>query len=85
MLDSAIAQAKAANYDNLLDLQIAMASRLRDQLQRIEKLRHAVLSMDQKTVSEIRTYQNPPDGVHQSLMATFIMLGHSKKEVKVKS
>lgn len=82
-LDSAIARAREANYDNLLDLQIAMASRLRDQLARIEKLRHSVLSMDQKTVSEIRTYGNPPGGVHESLMATFLLLGHAKKDVKV--
>ncbi|XP_033737982.1 uncharacterized protein LOC117325677 isoform X2 [Pecten maximus] len=82
-LERAIERAKAANYDNLLDLQIAMASRLRDQLLRIEKLRHSVLSMDQKTVSEIRTYSNPPDGVHQSLMAAFLLLGHPKKDVKV--
>ncbi|OWF35540.1 uncharacterized protein LOC110442809 isoform X2 [Mizuhopecten yessoensis] len=82
-LTSAIERAKAANYDNLLDLQIAMASRLKDQLMRIEKLRHSVLSMDQKTVSEIRTYSNPPDGVHQSLMATFLLLGNPKKDVKV--
>ncbi|XP_060082654.1 uncharacterized protein LOC132561948 [Ylistrum balloti] len=82
-LESAIERAKEANYDHLLDLQIAMASRLKDQLLRIEKLRHSVLNMDQKAVSEIRTYANPPDGVHQSLMATFLLLGHPRKDVKI--
>lgn len=82
-LDKAIARAKAANYDSLLDLQIVMAGRLRDQLHRIEKLRHSVLNMDNRTISEIRTYGNPPDGVHQSLQAAFLLLGHSKKDVKV--
>jgi hypothetical protein len=67
-LDKALARAKAANFDNQLDLQIVVAQRLRDQLARIEKLRHSVLNMDQKTIAEIRTYSNPPDGVHQSLM-----------------
>ncbi|XP_061197947.1 uncharacterized protein LOC133206053 isoform X1 [Saccostrea echinata] len=82
-LDKAIARAKAANYDSLLDLQIVMAGRLRDQLHRIERLRHSVLNMDNRTIAEIRTYGNPPDGVHQSLQAAFLLLGHSKKDVKV--
>lgn len=82
-LDKALARAKAANFDNQLDLQIVVAQRLRDQLARIEKLRHSVLNMDQKTIAEIRTYSNPPDGVHQSLMGAFLLLGHSMKEVKV--
>ena len=55
----------------------------RDHLAKIEKLRHSVLNMESKTISEIRTYSNPPDGVHQCMMATFILLGHQLKEVKV--
>lgn len=82
-LDKALARAKAANFENQLDLQIVVAQRLRDQLARIEKLRHSVLNMDQKTIAEIRTYSNPPDGVHQSLMGAFLLLGHTMKEVKV--
>lgn len=83
-LDKAIKRAKEANYDSLLDLQIVMAGRLRDQLHRIEKLRHSVLNMDKRTVSEIRNYGNPPDGVHQSIQAACLLLGHTKKEVKVR-
>lgn len=83
-IDKALARAKAANFDNQLDLQIVVAQRLRDQLARIEKLRHSVLNMDQKTIAEIRTYSNPPEGVHQSLMGAFLLLGHPLKEVKVR-
>ncbi|KAL5022837.1 hypothetical protein ScPMuIL_001992 [Solemya velum] len=81
-LTSAIKAAEAVNFNNQLDLQIALAARLKDRLQRIEKLKHSVLSMDQKTVAELKTYSNPPDGVHQSLMATFLILGHPLKDVK---
>lgn len=84
-LDRAIKRAKEMNSDHLLDLQIAMASRLQEHLQKIEKLRHAVLNMQQTTVSELRNYSNPPDGVHQTLMATFLLLGHSMKNLKVGS
>lgn len=81
-LDKAIARAKAANYDSLLDLQIVMAGRLRDQLHRIEKLRHSVLNMDNRTISEIRTYGNPPDGVHQSLQAASFCLEIPRKMLR---
>lgn len=72
------------NYEHQLDLQLALANRLRDQLERIEKLRHSVLNLDSKTIAEIKTYSNPPDGVHQSMMATFILLGNTPKEVRVR-
>ncbi|XP_052776433.1 uncharacterized protein LOC128214157 isoform X3 [Mya arenaria] len=81
-LKKAIARAKEVNYDHQLDLQLALANRLRDQLERIEKLRHSVLNLDSKTIAEIKTYSNPPDGVHQSMMATFILLGNTPKEVR---
>ena len=82
-LKKAIARAKEVNVDHQLDLQLALANRLKDQLERIEKLRHSVLNLDTKTIAEIKTYSNPPDGVHQSMMATFILLGNHPKEVKV--
>ncbi|KAL3869217.1 hypothetical protein ACJMK2_041926 [Sinanodonta woodiana] len=81
-LKRAIAAAKAVNQDHQLDLQIALAQRLKEQLEKIEKLRHAVLNLDSKTIAELKTYQNPPDGVHQTMMATFILLGNSSKELK---
>lgn len=83
MLDDAIAKAKNANFDHMLDLQIAMAKKLREQLARIEKLRHQVLSMEQKTIAEIKSFSSPPDGVFQTMQAAFLLLGHTKKEVKV--
>lgn len=81
-LIKAIERAKQCNYEHQLDLQLALANRLRDQLERIAKLRHAVLNLDTKTIAEIKTYSNPPDGVHQSMMATFILLGNTPKEVR---
>ena len=84
LLKKAIARAKEVNHEHMLDLQLALANRLKDQLERIERLRHAVLNLDTKTIAEIKTYSNPPDGVHQSMMATFILLGNTPKEVRVR-
>ncbi|XP_059151708.1 uncharacterized protein LOC131937939 isoform X2 [Physella acuta] len=80
-LEKAIAKAKSVNGKHDLDLQIALAVKLREHLAKIEKLRHAVLNMEGKTISEIKSYSNPPDGVHQCLMATFLLLGHQLKEL----
>ena len=51
-LKKAITRAKEANFDHQLDLQLALANRLKDQLERIEKLRHSVLNLDTKTIAE---------------------------------
>ncbi|XP_076439788.1 uncharacterized protein LOC143279651 isoform X1 [Babylonia areolata] len=82
-LEKALKRAKEVNFEHQLDLQIALATRLKEHLARLEKLRHAVLNMDQKTVAELKTYGKPPGGVHESMMATFLLLGSSMKEVKV--
>ncbi|XP_041357267.1 uncharacterized protein LOC121374291 [Gigantopelta aegis] len=81
-LESAIKKAKAVNKNRELDLQIAMTSKLRDHLARIEKLRHAVLSMEQTTISELKSYSKPPEGVAQVMAATLILLGSKPSEVK---
>lgn len=82
-LKRAIREAKEANYDGILNLQIVTAERLRDKLARIEKLRHNILVMDQSTAAELRTYTHPPEGVRQSIMAVLVLLEYPKKDVKV--
>lgn len=82
-LEKALKHAKEVNFEHQLDLQIALAARLKEHLVRLEKLRHAVLNMDQKAVAELKSYGNPPGGVHESMMATFLLLGSPMKEVKV--
>ncbi|ESO92662.1 hypothetical protein LOTGIDRAFT_233093 [Lottia gigantea] len=81
-LEEALRNAKAANFDRSLDLPIAIATRLRDRIAKMEKLRHEVLSMEQKTISEIKSYSKPPDGIHPTLTATFLLLGVQMKELK---
>ena len=82
-LEKALKRAKEVNFEHQLDLQIALAVRLKEHLARLEKLRHAVLNMDQKTVAELKTYGSPPAGVHESMMATFLLLGSPLKDVRV--
>jgi hypothetical protein len=54
-----------------------------ERLRNITKLMHAVLSLDQKTIAEIRGYQNPPPAVHRVMMATLLLLGHWEEETSL--
>lgn len=41
------------------------------------------MNLDQKTIAEIKSYTSPPDGVHQVMAATFLLLGSPEKQVRV--
>ena len=49
------------------------------------RLRHAVLEMDQKTISELRSYPQPPKAVHGVMAATFLLLGKQEKDLRVRN
>ena len=83
-LEKAVTAAEKEGFDKKLGLQFQMAKKVLEQLRRIEKLRHAILDLDQKTIAELKSYSNPPDGVHAVMAATMMVLGNSEKEVKVR-
>ena len=82
-LDKALARAKAANTDKSLDMSILLATRLRDRLKVLERLKQISLDADKEAIGEIKRYDNPNTGVHQAIRATLILLGHTPEEVKV--
>lgn len=59
------------------------AEELRSRLRKLKRLHHAVLDMDQKTISELRSYPKPPKPIHGVMAATFLLLGHKEGELKV--
>lgn len=59
------------------------AEELRSRLRRIKRLQHAVLEMDQKTISELRSYSKPPPAVHAVMATTFLLLGNKEADLKV--
>ena len=83
-LDRSITAAERGGFQKNLGLQLAMAKRILEQLQRIEKYRHAVMELDNKTIAELKAYNNPPKPVHDVMAATFLLLGHSETEVLVR-
>ena len=59
------------------------AEAMRSRLRRLKRLKHAVLEMDQKTISEMRSYPKPPQAVHGVMAATFLLLGNKEQDLKV--
>ncbi|XP_013404637.1 uncharacterized protein LOC106169650 isoform X2 [Lingula anatina] len=82
VLERAIEAGEAANYNKSLNLELAYAKRVLEHLRHIEKLRHDILNLDQKTIAEIRSYSNPPDAVHQVMAASYLLLGLTEDQVK---
>ncbi|XP_062609909.1 lim and transglutaminase domain protein ltd-1-like, partial [Saccostrea cucullata] len=68
-----ISDAKMEN-DIGVDL-ISNAAKLLAHLKRLLRFRAAVLEMDSKTISELRSYNKPPLAVHGVMVATYVLLG----------
>ncbi|KAK6188847.1 hypothetical protein SNE40_004942 [Patella caerulea] len=75
VLDDAITNARDSQFSNKLKSHIAAAEKLRDHIWELEIHKHDVLDMDQKTVSEIKSYQRPPSCVFYTMKATYVLLG----------
>ncbi|CAH1787326.1 unnamed protein product [Owenia fusiformis] len=65
-----------------LTLQLQMAKHILKQLQRIEVLKRDVLNLDQRTISELKSYSKPPPLVHTVMTAVFLLLGNQEKELQ---
>jgi len=42
-----------------------------------------VLRLNQSTIAELHSYTKPPDEVSTVMRATFLLLGHSEREIQV--
>lgn len=82
-LDKAIKRAEKSGLEKRLGLTLTMARRILGQLKRIESLRHEIMSLDQRTIAEIRSYSQPPAAVLHVMTATFILLGEPERTVRV--
>ncbi|XP_021375601.1 hillarin-like [Mizuhopecten yessoensis] len=82
VLDAAIAKAKTSEHEQQLRPKIEEAEGLREHLAKLHKFAHGVLQLKQQTVSELHRYKIPPVPVHDVMLATYIMLGEPRENVK---
>ncbi|KAK2165200.1 hypothetical protein LSH36_53g01002 [Paralvinella palmiformis] len=70
-------------YVGRLQSLVEEARQMIKSLKRIQKLKQAILKLDQNTMLEIKNYQNPPKGVHEVMISTLLILGDSEKATKI--
>lgn len=82
VLDRAISRVESSEYRSELSHSLETAKRLREHLTELDQYRHDILTMDQLTISEIRSYHHPPDGVHEVMMGTYMLLGYEEEKLR---
>ncbi|CAF3462770.1 unnamed protein product [Rotaria sp. Silwood1] len=82
-LEEAIQQVKDHNYIQQLKYECERALELLNRLMKIEHMRIKVLRLNQTTIAELHSYTKPPDEVSTVMRATFLLLGHSEREIQV--
>lgn len=82
-IQKSIDMAREANFDHHLDMQIALSLKILNRVKEIERITKPLLKMNQKMLTEMKKYQKPPNGVHQVLRATCLLLGDDPKHLRV--
>ena len=82
-LERRLNRARACNYNNILDSEIVLASRLLERLNSLKNLRKEVMMTDTKALTELKRYTAPPAGIHEVMSCTLLLLGHPPWEIDV--
>ena len=82
-IESSVDNIKKKGFQHDHAEQILQADKLANKLRRLEKLKKEILALDQRTISEIRSYKKPLPAIHDVMIATYVILGYKEKELKV--
>ena len=69
--------------DREFSFTFSKAKDLVETLAALEKMKAAIMSLKQPTISEIRSYAQPPQVIESVMQATLILLGEDHKKLKV--
>ncbi|KAL5005340.1 hypothetical protein ScPMuIL_018796 [Solemya velum] len=81
ILDKAIAEVESSSHKSELQHYLDKAKEEKENLKNLDNYRHEISTMDQKAISEVRSYHSPPEGVREALMSTYLLLGYSEARV----
>ncbi|KAH3840511.1 uncharacterized protein LOC127880251 [Dreissena polymorpha] len=76
VLEKAIQRVEASPYKRQLKPYLDRAYYLKQHQNELDTFRHDISDLEQATVSEIRSYNHPPPGVHQTMVAVYMILGY---------
>ncbi|XP_069114562.1 uncharacterized protein [Argopecten irradians] len=82
VIREALKNVREKQLETRLEREVMNAKGMLERIRNINKLLHAVLTLDQKTIGEIRCYNSPPPAVHRVMMATLLLLGHWEEETE---
>ncbi|XP_063681692.1 calponin homology domain-containing protein DDB_G0272472-like isoform X4 [Bolinopsis microptera] len=71
-----------SGFDTILAKELIDAEYLLKRLKRLEFLKRQIMELKQQTIAEIKSYSQPPPVVKFVMTATFLILGHTAKEIK---
>ena len=83
MLERAVDLVETKRVTRHMYAKIEEAKETIERLKGISQMMHKVLSLDQRTISEIRGYSNPSPEIHAVMKATLLLLGHFEEETRV--
>ena len=66
------------------DVKVIVVHKIIDKVTRKEKVTRLTLEINQIALTEIKQYANPPEGVHECIMATLVLLGDQPEDCKVR-
>lgn len=82
-LHKAVDDAVTSPFSPALAKNIEKARAMLADLESLEINSHPVQQMDQKTIAEIANFNNPPRDVHNTMIATYLLLGEKKQYLQV--
>ncbi|KAI0210892.1 hypothetical protein LSAT2_004331, partial [Lamellibrachia satsuma] len=78
-----IDEIKKLGFDEvLMQHEVIAAKNVAEQLHRLAELKYAILNMDRRTMSEMRSYNSPPIILHNVLQAALLLLGDDEQTTK---
>ncbi|KAK3091800.1 hypothetical protein FSP39_022723 [Pinctada imbricata] len=82
VIEEVVEMKKRSDEKGMLELTISVAHKIIDRLTRKEKRTKIELGINQITLTEIKQYSSPPEGVHECIMATLLLLGDNIEDLK---
>ncbi|XP_053379649.1 lim and transglutaminase domain protein ltd-1-like isoform X2 [Mercenaria mercenaria] len=81
-LERTVDLVESKGYAPKLGPELREAKDLIARLKRLQKLIHEVMTLNQRTIAEIKSYAHPPDEVHTVMRGTLLLLGNKEEETK---
>ena len=74
---------QTCGYEKDYEEELKSADVLVEKLKKLERIKKDILALDQRTISEIRSYKTPIPAIHEIMISVYILLGYKEQELQV--